>query len=100
MLNIVDAVTRECLAAIPDTSLSRRRVVRELTDIIAWRGKPVMIVSDNGTEFTANAILAWCKDHAIEWHYSAPERLRPSHERGVALHFNEAKLGPPDRRSG
>jgi transposase InsO family protein len=31
-----------------------------------------MIVSDNGTEFTANAILAWCKDHAINWHYIAP----------------------------
>lgn len=31
-----------------------------------------MIVSDKGTEFTANAILAWCKDHAIEWHYIAP----------------------------
>lgn len=25
-----------------------------------------------GTEFTANAILAWCKDHEIEWHYIAP----------------------------
>jgi len=31
-----------------------------------------MIVSDNGTEFTANAILAWSKDHDIEWHYIAP----------------------------
>jgi len=72
VLNIVDDVTRECLAAIPDTSISGRRVARELTDIIAWRGKPGMIVSGNGTEFTANAILAWCKDHEIEWHYIAP----------------------------
>ena len=72
VLNIVDDVTRGCLAAIPDTSISGRRVARELTDIIAWRGKPGMIVSDNGTEFTANAILAWCKDHEIEWHYIAP----------------------------
>ena len=31
-----------------------------------------IVVSDNGTEFTANAILAWCKDQAIEWHYIAP----------------------------
>jgi len=30
-----------------------------------------MIVSDNGTELTSNAILAWCKDHRIEWHYVA-----------------------------
>ena len=32
MLNIVDDVTRECLAAIADTSISGRRVARELTD--------------------------------------------------------------------
>ena len=31
ILNIVDDVTRECLAAIPDTSISGRRVARELT---------------------------------------------------------------------
>jgi transposase InsO family protein len=72
VLNIVDDVTRECLAAIPDTSISGRRVARELADIIAWRGKPGLIVSDNGTEFTANAILTWCKDNEIEWHYIAP----------------------------
>jgi putative transposase len=72
ILNIVDDVTRECLAAIPDTSISGRRVARELTALIERRGKPGMIVSDNGTEFTSNAILAWSKDHKIEWHYIAP----------------------------
>ncbi|WP_246673819.1 IS3 family transposase [Mesorhizobium sp. B2-3-13] len=72
VLNIVDDVTRECLAAIPDTSISGRRVARELTELIAQRGKPGMIVSDHGTEFTSNAILAWSKDHGIEWHYIAP----------------------------
>ncbi len=72
VLNVVDDVTRECLAAIPDTSISGRRVARELTSLIAIRGKPGMIVSDNGTEFTSNAILAWSKDHKVEWHYIAP----------------------------
>ncbi len=72
MLNIVDDVTRECLAAIPDTSISGRRVARELTDLIIRRGKPDMIVSDHGTEFTSNAILAWSKDHRVECHYIAP----------------------------
>jgi putative transposase len=33
-----------------------------------------MIVSDNGTEFTSNAILGWAKDHSIDWHYIAPGR--------------------------
>ena len=63
---------RECLAAIPDPSISGRRVARELTELIARRGKPVMIVSDHGTEFTSNAILAWSKDHQVEWHFIAP----------------------------
>jgi putative transposase len=74
ILNIVDDVTRECLAAIPDTSISGKRVTRELSALIDRRGKPKMIVSDNGTEFTSNAILSWAKEHGIEWHYIAPGR--------------------------
>ena len=57
VLNVLDGVTRECLVAFPDTSISGRRVARELTTLIQRRGKPVMIVSDNGTELTSNAIL-------------------------------------------
>ena len=72
VLNIVDDVTRECLAAVVDTSISGRRVVRELGDLIVRRGAPGMIVSDNGTELTSNAVLAWCGEVGIEWHYIAP----------------------------
>ncbi|MBK9589140.1 MAG: IS3 family transposase [Sphingomonadales bacterium] len=72
VLNVVDDVTRECLAAVPDTSISGRRVVRELTQLIEQRGKPGMIVSDNGTELTSNAVLAWCGQIGVEWHYIAP----------------------------
>ncbi|OOY02675.1 transposase [Thioclava sp. F28-4] len=72
VLNVVDDVTRECLAAIPDTSISGRRVARELTALIERRGKPGMIVSDNGTELTSNAILTFATAHRIEWHYIAP----------------------------
>jgi transposase InsO family protein len=74
ILNIVDDVTRECLAAIPDSSISGKRVARELSALIDRRGKPKMIVSDNGTEFTSNAILGWAKEHRLEWHYIAPGR--------------------------
>ncbi len=72
VLNIVDDVTRECLAAVPDTSISGLRVVRELAELIRQRGKPGMIVSDNGTELTCNAVLAWCSEARINWHYIAP----------------------------
>ena len=74
ILNIVDDVTKECLGAIPDTSISGRRVARELAVIIERHGKPNMIVSDHGTEFTSNAMLAWCRDMAVEWHFIAPGR--------------------------
>lgn len=43
-----------------------------MTTQIVRRGKPGMSVSDNGTELTSNAILAWSKDHKVEWHYIAP----------------------------
>ena len=72
ILNVTDDITHECLAAIPDTSISGHRVARELTTIIESRGKPGMIVSDNGTELTSHAIFTWCKDHRIDWHYIMP----------------------------
>ena len=72
ILNIVDDVTRECLAAIADTSISGKRVARELTALLEGRGKARMIVSDNGTEFTSNAILGWVREHGLDWHYIAP----------------------------
>ena len=72
ILNIVDDVTRECLAAIPDTSISGKRVARELSTLIRQRGKPGMIVSDHETEFTSNAILSWANENKIDWHYIAP----------------------------
>ena len=56
----------------PDTSISGKRVARELETVMTRRGKPGMIVSDNGTELTSHAILAWCAEHRIEWHYIAP----------------------------
>ncbi len=59
ILTLVDDFTRECLTLVVDTSLTALRVVRELGQIIESRGFPRMIVSDNGTEFTSNAILAW-----------------------------------------
>lgn len=72
VLAIVDDCTRESLALVADTSLSGVRVARELDRLIAERGRPRMIVSDNGSEFTSNAILAWADQARVEWHYIAP----------------------------
>jgi putative transposase len=72
ILCIVDDFTRECLCLIADTSLSGLRVARELDILMAHRGRPHTVVSDNGTELTSMAILRWCQDRRIEWHYTAP----------------------------
>jgi putative transposase len=72
ILAIYDDCTRECLAAVADVSLSGRRVARELDRLIATRGKPTSILSDNGTELTSNAIVSWTVEAGVNWHYIDP----------------------------
>jgi putative transposase len=72
IMTVVDDCTRECLALIADTSLSGARVARELATLFEARGKPATVASDNGTEFTSNAILTFADDRKIDWHYIAP----------------------------
>jgi putative transposase len=72
VLTIIDDVTRECLAAVPDTSLTGKRVVREMGALIARRGRPDVNVSDNSTEFTASAVLAFTQAAKLDWRYIAP----------------------------
>ena len=72
VLAVVDDYSRECLALVDDTSLSGHRVARELDAVVARRGRPAMVVSDNGTELTSMAILSWCQRTAVEWPYIAP----------------------------
>ena len=54
-------------------SITGERVARELDSIAQWRGVPLLVVSDNGTEFTftSNVMLRW-QDQRVEWHYIAP----------------------------
>jgi putative transposase len=56
VLCVLDDFSRECLAAVVDTSLS---------------GWPHTIVSDNGTELTSNAVLRWAAER-VSWHYIQP----------------------------
>ena len=65
ILTLVDDFTRECLGLVVDTSLTGLRVARELDRIAELRGYPGMIVSDNGTELTSNAILAWQRARGV-----------------------------------
>lgn len=72
VLTVIDDVTKECLAAIPDTSITGKRVAREMTALIARRGKPGTIVSDNGTEFTSAAVLGFAQAAKLDWRHIAP----------------------------
>lgn len=72
VLVVVDDFTRECLTLLVDTSLSGACVGRELDRLVALRGRPAMIVSDNGTEFTSYAILRRSEANCVEWHCIAP----------------------------
>jgi len=72
ILTVVDDFSRECLALVVDNSLSGIRVARELDRVVETRGKPCMVVSDNGTELTSRAMLGWQEDRGVQWHYIAP----------------------------
>src|SRR5215204_2216716 len=85
ILNVIDDVTKECLAAVADTSISGKRVARELTALVDRRGRPAMIVSDHGTEFTSNAMLGWASEHRIAWHFIAPGKPM---QNGICESFN------------
>ena len=72
ILGVMDQYGRPCLDLTADTSISGKRVARELDRLIERYGKPEIIVSDNGTEFTSKAILQWVSDNNVQWHYITP----------------------------
>jgi len=61
------------------------RVGRELDRIATLRGRPAMIVSDNGTELTSHAMLRWQQEHGVAWHYIAPGKPQ---QNGFVESFN------------
>lgn len=72
MLNVIDLHSRECLAIEIDTSLTGERVTRVLDRIIEERGKPLVIQTDNGPEFTGKAMDKWAYVRKIKHHFIEP----------------------------
>jgi len=58
-LNIIDEAEHECLACIPRRSWRTKDIIEVLADLMILRGCPEYLRSDNGTEFTANALKKW-----------------------------------------
>lgn len=71
-LNVLDIVTRECLAIEVDTSLPGQRVVRLLERLILWHGTPKRITLDNGPEFTGQALDAWAYQQGVTLDFIEP----------------------------
>lgn len=72
LLNVIDDFNRESLAIEVDTSMPSPRVIRVLNRIIAQRGKPANIRTDNGPEFTCYRLQQWCNDNHITLQYIQP----------------------------
>lgn len=65
ILVVMDQFNRSGLSLVVDTSMSGKRVARELDILVGRHGKPRNIVSDNGPEFICNAILSWALDNNV-----------------------------------
>lgn len=59
VLAVVDEYTRECLALDVDRQLKSDDVLERLAWLMATRGVPGHIRSDNGPEFTAKVVRGW-----------------------------------------
>ena len=59
MLTVLDEYTRECLAINVERQLTAEDVLVQLTDLFVRRGTPEHLRSDNGSEFTAEAVREW-----------------------------------------
>lgn len=57
--SIVDEHTRECLGGLVERSITAGRLIEQLDFLVAQRGRPAVVRSDNGPEFIAQAMGDW-----------------------------------------
>ena len=72
MLNVLDEFTRECLAIEVRRSIPHQKVLDCLEKLFFSRGIPDHIRSDNGPEFTAEAVREWLKRIEVNTLYIEP----------------------------
>ena len=73
LFNVIDYFNREAIGMEVDFSLPSERVIRELKQIISWRGKPEVIRCDNGPEYISAAIQTWAQGWGIRLEYIQPD---------------------------
>ena len=72
MFKVIDDYNRKAIGMEADFSLPAERVIRELKQMISWRGKPLVIRCDNGPEYISAAIQNWATDWGIRLEYIQP----------------------------
>lgn len=72
VFHVLDEGNRECLAIEVHVSLPSVRVIHVLTQLIAMHGVPRRLRCDNGPEFIAEALRAWCQQHGIILQFIQP----------------------------
>ena len=72
LLCVLDEYTRECLGIEVANSIRSPDVIRMLQRLMQYYGKPAYLRSDNGPEFTAQAVMRWLKDHLVGPVYIKP----------------------------
>jgi putative transposase len=65
-LTIVDDATHESVAVVPEHSMGGVHLVRVMDEICAKRGRPLIIRTDNGKEFTGTAMLTWAHRNGVD----------------------------------
>lgn len=71
-MTLIDEATRQCLALEVDSSITERKVASVLNRVALFWGLPKEILTDNGSEFTGNALNAWGHDHGVEHIFTDP----------------------------
>ena len=106
MLTLIDEYSRQCLAIRVERKLRSADVLNVLAEVMAQRGVPRFIRSDNGSEFIAKEVQEWLKELGIGTIYIDPgspwqnahvesfhNRLRDEClNREVLLSLSEAKV--------
>ena len=72
MLTVLDEHTRECLAIELGRRMNHQDVLDTLTRLFVQRGTPEYIRSDNGPEFTAQAVREWLDRLDVNTAYIEP----------------------------
>ncbi len=84
LFNVIDDFNREAIGMEVDFSLPSERVIRELKQIISWRGKPQVIRCDNGPEYISGAIQNWAAEWGIRLEHIQPGKPNRMHTWSVS----------------